>query len=157
MKLLRSLSLIFLITFPIMGCGKTNAPITVHPVSGRIFYAGQPAAGVQVYFVPTTAPAMPLIPSNPRGVTEADGRFTLTTFTESDGAAIGLYQVILIWPPAKKSARSEDDEDRLLGWYGGVHSKFTAEVKEGANTLPPIRLDAVFQPPEQLQGIPGKN
>ncbi len=142
---------------PAAGCGKKSNAVSVQPVSGQVLYAGEPAAGVQVYFMPLDAPAIPQIPANPRGVTGPDGRFTLTTFTEGDGAAIGTYQIALMWPRVTKGARSESEEDRLLGWYGGVHSKLRAEVKEGENTIPPIRLSAVSYPPAELEGIPGKN
>ncbi len=150
-------ALILFATMPATGCGKKTNAVSVQPVSGQILHAGEPAAGVQVYFMPLDAPAIPQIPANPHGTTGPDGRFTLTTFTEGDGAAIGTYQIALMWPHVAKDARSESDEDRLLGCYGGVHSKLRAEVKEGENTIPPIRLSAVSYPPAELEGIPGKN
>ncbi len=128
------------------GCGKKSEKIAVHPVSGQIFYAGKPAEGIQVFLKPTTAPAMPLIPANPRGITGADGWFRITTHGNDDGAAPGGYQVLLLWPPPPKDGRNETDSDRLLGWYGPANSKLNIEVKEGDNVLPPFRLNATFQP-----------
>ncbi|MFO0930426.1 MAG: hypothetical protein U0736_25925 [Gemmataceae bacterium] len=127
-----------------------------HPVSGQVRYGGKPAEGVQVYLLPTSAPTVPQIPANPRGVTGADGRFSLGTYAAADGAAEGGYQVILLWPH-KASPDDEVATDRLLGWYDGVNSKLTTRVVAGANTLPPIQLPVVTRPPEQAAGVPGRN
>jgi hypothetical protein len=136
------------------GCGRGDSPVAVHPVSGQVRYAGEPAAGVQVFFYPTSAPTVPDIPMNPRAVTGPDGRFTLTTYADGDGAAAGGYQVILLWPPAKGG---ESDTDRLLGWYDVAHSKLTAQVQAGENKLPPFELPAVNGPPARSEGVPGRN
>ena len=139
------------------GCGGSGGPVTTHPVKGQVIYDGKPAAGVRVYFFPTSAPAVPDIPSNPHGVTGADGHFTLTTFKDGDGAAEGGYQVILLWPPPAKDGEEESNEDKLLGWYSAVHSKLNAIVKPGDNTFPPFKLPAVTRPPAAVEGIPGRN
>jgi hypothetical protein len=140
-----------------VGCGKANGPVEVHLVKGQVVYDGKPAAGVQVFFVPMSAPTVPRIPANPHGVTGADGAFTLTTYQPGDGAADGGYQVVLLWPQDAKGDEEGSDVDRLLGWYGPVHSKLTAQVQPGPNVLPPFKLAAVTRPPEAVQGIPGKN
>jgi hypothetical protein len=119
-------------------------------------YGGQPAAGVKVYFFPTSAAQVPEIPMNPHGVTGADGKFTLTTFTEGDGASEGGYLIVLNWPPATKS-NEEATTDQLLGWYDAAHSKLTAHVKTGDNLIPPIELPARSTPPQASQGVPGRN
>jgi hypothetical protein len=139
------------------GCGKANGPVEVHPVKGQVIYDGRPAAGVQVFFVPTSAPTVPRIPANPHGLTVADGTFAMTTYQPGDGAAEGGYQVVLLWPQDAKGDEEGSDVDRLLGWYGPVHSKLTASVQPGPNVLQPFRLAAVTRPPEAVQGIPGKN
>jgi hypothetical protein len=139
------------------GCNKRK-PVTVHPVSGQVLYAGAPAMGVRVFLLPTSAPMMPDIPANPHGVTGADGRFTLTTFTEGDGAAEGGYQVILFWPEERKpDERDESDSDRLLGWYSGVHSRETAQITAGPNTLAVIDIPHIAEPPAAVNGVPGRN
>lgn len=137
------------------GCGSPG-PVPTHPVSGQVIYAGKPAAGVQVFLNPTSAPMVPDIPSNPRGVTGADGRFALGTYSAEDGAPEGGYQVILLWPQ-KESPEDEEATDRLLGWYDGVRSQLTARVAAGNNTLPTINLPAITRPPEASAGIPGRN
>ncbi len=140
------------------GCGRGRTPVAVHPVKGQVLYAGKPAAGVKVYLLPTSAPTVPDVPNNPHGVTGSDGNFQLTTFKENDGAAEGGYQVIMVWPPATKSDDLEEsDSDRLMGWYGPVHSKLTAQIKTGENVLGPFKLATISVPPSAVEGIPGRN
>jgi hypothetical protein len=140
----------------LVGCNDRKV-VAVHPVSGQILYGGKPAAGVHVYFYPTSAATIPEIPANPHGVTDANGKYSLTTFSENDGAAEGGYQVILFWPPEHAKNDGDSDSDRLLGWFNGVHSKLTANVKTGTNTLPAFKLNSINRPPEAVNGIPGRN
>lgn len=138
------------------GCGDGKKPVVVHPVSGQVFYGGKPVAGVQVYLLPTSAPMIPDIPANPHGVTDAGGKFQLTTFSKNDGAAAGGYQVLLLWPP-ESSETEETTTDRLLGWYDAVNSRLTAQIKEGPNDLPAFQLPVKTHLPEPSQGVPGRN
>lgn len=145
-----------LLALVLTGCGSKD-PVATHPVEGRILYDGKPAVGVRVYLLPTSAPMVPVIPSNPRGVTGPDGRFTLSTYGENDGAPEGGYQITLVWLKEVPENSEESDEDRLLGWYNGVNSKLTAQIKSGKNQLPDIKIPAVSRPPEAVEGIPGRN
>lgn len=143
----------------VAGCDAKVEQVPVFPVTGQIFYEGKPAAGVQVYLMPTSAPTIPLIPSNPFGVSDPEGNFKLSTYGKEDGAPAGGYQVVLLWPDKREGTEesSENDTDRLLGWYGAVHSTLTAQIAEGANQLPPFRIPAVTKPPEAVAGVPGRN
>jgi hypothetical protein len=140
------------------GCqqGKEDA-VPVYPVSGRVLYDGKPAAGVKVFLLPTSAPTRPQVPAHPHGTTGADGRFTLTTYAEGDGAAAGGYQVALIWPPETKEDEEPPDTDRLMGWFDPAHTTLSAHIKSGSNELPTISIPLLKGPPEALQGIPGRN
>jgi hypothetical protein len=140
-----------------LGCESQPERVAVHPVSGQVTYAGKPAAGVKVFFYPTSGPTIPVIPSNPHGVTGPDGKFTLSTYGDGDGAPEGTYQVILFWPPEAGEDEEEADTDRLLGWYAVSQSKLTADVKPGANDLPPFQLPATSRPAGVSEGIPGRN
>jgi 5-hydroxyisourate hydrolase-like protein (transthyretin family) len=144
------------------GCSSSSkdGPLVVHPVTGKVNYDGKPAEGVEVTLIPTDAPMVPRIPRNPRGVTGPDGRFSISTFAEGDGAAEGGYQVVLSWPPAKgTSSESEEaqDADRLLGWYDAMHSTLSVRVKSGTNEIPTINAVRQSQPPPPSPGIPGRN
>ena len=141
-----------------LGCGGAPEKIPTHPVSGQVKYAGKPAAGVKVFLYPTSAPVVPEIPTHPYGVTGSDGRFTLSTYGDGDGAPEGGYQVILLWPP--ETAEGEEagaDADRLLGWYDVKHSALTVQVKPGENALPPFDLPARTTPAGESPGVPGRN
>ena len=101
---------------------------------------------------------MPEIPQNPYGVTDDAGRFKLTTFKDGDGAAEGGYQIILLWPKGDTASEEEGTiPDRFLGWYTVAHTKLTAQIKAGANELPPIKVPTIKGPPGKIQGIPGRN
>lgn len=145
------------------GCGKQeNGPVAVHPVSGQVLYDGKPMAGIQVTLLPTDAPMVPRIPQNPHGTTGPDGRFTIGTFTDADGAAEGGYQILCHWPRTAPGAEGEEEidssqDDRLLGWYDGLHSKLSVRVQSGTNAPLSVKLDKHSQPPPKSEGVPGRN
>lgn len=108
--------------------------------------------------LPTSAPVVPQVPNNPFGETDASGNFRLTTYTTGDGAAEGGYQIVLMWPePTSEEQLEETDVDRLMGWYDGVHTKLTVQVKTGDNLIPPIQIPVITGPPQVLEGVPGRN
>ena len=141
------------------GCRQPDGPrwdLTAHRVSGKVTYDGQPAAGVLVGLLPIDAPPPPAIPSNPRATTRDDGTFSITTFSDGDGACVGSYQILLTWlPPAAEG--EETQTDKLLGWYDAVHSPLRLTVVAGENVIPPIEIPARKTLPEELPGIPGRN
>lgn len=145
------------------GCSNAdNGPVVPQPVTGKIVYDGKAAVGVEVTLLPTDAPMVPRIPRNPHAVTGADGYFSITTFTDGDGAGEGGYQIVLSWPvPKGEKLDAEADEaterDRLLGWYDGTHSTLQVRVKAGTNEIPTITIPRRTQPPPVSQGVPGRN
>lgn len=150
------------------GCSEPkNKEITPQPVTGRILYDGKAAVGVNVTLIPTDAPMVPRIPQNPYGVTDAEGAFTITTFSKGDGAAEGGYQLVLAWPvdQSEKAAKggkvdSSDeaqDIDRLMGWYDPLHSSIQVRVKPGQNEIPTIKIPLISQAPPVSEGVPGRN
>ncbi|WP_157369480.1 hypothetical protein [Zavarzinella formosa] len=154
MKFVRPLFLSVLI---LAGCGNTEEKVKTYPVTGQINYDSKPAAGVQVFLVPTSAPMVPEIPMNPHALTGPDGRFTVQTYGEKDGAAEGGYQVVLLWPAEPKSEDEESQEDRLLGWYTAVYSTLTVQIKPTENNIPAYNLPVKKVKPAAMKGIPGKN
>jgi hypothetical protein len=77
---------------------------------------------------------------------------------DGDGAAEGGYQIILLWPKGDTSSEEEGSiPDRFLGWYTVAHTKLTAQIKAGANELPPIKVPTVKGPPGKIKGVPGRN
>jgi hypothetical protein len=83
----RSIAWVLMVVL-IAGC--SGGP-TFAPVSGTLTVGGKPVENVQVEFWPEV--------SGPRsiGVTDRDGRFTLTSDTGKDsGAVVGLHRVVLV-------------------------------------------------------------
>src|SRR5215207_5964385 len=122
----RTVQLLIAAAVVVAGCGQPEKVVT-HPVTGQVYYDGKPAAGVQVFLFPTAAPMVPDIPANPHGTTGPDGRFTIGTYADADGAAEGSYQVALYWPE-EVGEGEESKKDRLLGWYTVARSKLTVVV-----------------------------
>lgn len=156
--------LLLLGTILLVGCNSNNkpdtGPIVFHPTSGRVTYDGQPAAGVEIVLLPVDAPGVPDIPRNPIATSGADGRYTIGTLSEADGAAEGNYIMVLSWPDPNHEAGDEEEgvnPDRLLGWYDPAHSDFKVLIKPGNNQIPTLELPKRTRPPTSSRGIPGRN
>jgi hypothetical protein len=69
-----------------LGCGGSDRPATA-PVSGVVLLDGNPVEGAAVMFMPVAGgrPA--------QGLTDAQGKFALTTFETNDGALLGDHKV----------------------------------------------------------------
>ncbi|HEY2786676.1 MAG TPA: hypothetical protein VGJ05_17060, partial [Fimbriiglobus sp.] len=81
--------LLLAVTLALVGAGCSRGP-TLAPVSGTVTLNGKPLANVQVEFWPEG--------SAPRsvGMTDQQGRFTLTTDGEGKpGAVVGSHKVVL--------------------------------------------------------------
>jgi hypothetical protein len=75
----------------VLGCGQAtdpNRPKT-YPVSGTVTQAGQPVEGANVVFQLADGSRGAV------GVTDASGKYTLTTFSAGDGAVVGDYKVAI--------------------------------------------------------------
>ena len=82
----------------ICGCGGSGNPDT-YSVTGTVTLEGSPVGGALVSFSPTGdgKPAT--------GITDASGKYSLTTFSQGDGAVPGTYQVTI----TKYEGGDEDD------------------------------------------------
>ncbi len=135
--------LVFVVSLGCGGGADGDRPAT-YPVSGTVAMNGQPVADANVNFqmVDGTGAAV--------GVTDAHGRYELTTFTAGDGAMLGEYRVAVTQfdrPPA--DADVDDDhpdydpeaptfvpENLLPERYADpATSGLTASVTEGQNTV----------------------
>jgi hypothetical protein len=81
---------------------------------------------------------------HPTGTVAEDGSFTLTSRETDDGAPVGDYVVVVVWPDI--SAKGSDGikqhlRDRLRGAYSNPdNSPLHAQVAKGDNDLPPFEL-----------------
>ena len=120
-------------------CGAGRKP--VFPVRGQVLDAqGKPAAGALVIFHPVQAD--PKGPLKPVGHADENGRFTLTTYKEGDGAPAGEYVITLTWPRPKKTPFDPEGGDQLQGRYANPdrsNFRFTVENKPD-NEVTAIRL-----------------
>ncbi|MBY0456438.1 MAG: hypothetical protein K2V38_03815, partial [Gemmataceae bacterium] len=98
-----------------------------------------PPAGALVVFHPTGPDAEKKIGGKPFGKVGDDGTFTLTTYTEKDGAPEGEYGVTIDWrPPAKEGKLALGTEGgpsgppKLQPKYSNPQQPFTkVTVKKG--------------------------
>lgn len=118
-----------------LACGGAPAPNPdnkpTHPVQGQVLLDDRPVKNVTVTFHLQGGDA-----KAPRayGRTDADGKFTLSTYQPGDGAPTGSYLVTLL-PDADEAGPS------VAASYGHPStSGLTFEVKEGANNVPPLRV-----------------
>jgi 3',5'-cyclic AMP phosphodiesterase CpdA len=104
-----------------------------HPVRGKVFFEGTPAANAQVVFY--------LISNAGKNFTyagdalvDADGSFTLTTYTANDGAPVGEYAVTITNRDPMWDEQGKPGPNRLPARYGRPQtSGLRAKVEEGAN------------------------
>lgn len=83
---MRSCSLVIFVVVLLAGCSGSDRP-PLAKVSGVVTLDKAPVEGAAVMFMPVAGgrPA--------QGLTDAQGKFTLTTFDEGDGAIIGEHKV----------------------------------------------------------------
>jgi hypothetical protein len=120
--------LIFLgLVMTALGCG---GRVRTVPVSGRVQWNGQPLADARVTFRPDSRERSPGPPSY--GKTDADGRFTLRTVDEHNGAVVGPHKV-RISIRVKRPGSSEDAApiEKLPAKYSGDASELRFTVPEG--------------------------
>jgi hypothetical protein len=73
--------------FVLTGCSSSSRPPT-YPVTGTVTFQGKPVAGAFVTFVPTGEKG-----TAASAITDAEGRYALTTWDAGDGAQPGEYRV----------------------------------------------------------------
>jgi hypothetical protein len=135
------------------GCGK---PAGLFPVSGKVLYRGEPAAGAVVYFHRKIEPGSSSGPI-PSGIVENDGSFQLTSDDLGNGAKPGSYIVLVEWRDNSgdrvevttskgkvkqvKRSRLRSGGDRLKSRYFDINKPLLhAEVTAGTNPLAPFEL-----------------
>lgn len=127
------------------GCGKPEGRMDVYPVSGTVLIDGQPAAGADVVLHPTF-PLSDKDADYPRAGVGEDGRFTISTYDEGDGAPAGTYKVSIFRGGDSESeslqAKKSREADPLKGYKDPEKSGLTITVKEESNELPPFDLKA---------------
>jgi hypothetical protein len=135
------------------GCG---SPAGLVPVSGKVLYHGEPAAGAVVYFHRQAEPGSANAPI-PYGIVEDDGTYSLETEGLGRGARPGTYAVLVEWRDTKgdgvtpvktrgnvklvKRSRLRSGPDRLKGrYFDAAKPLLHAEVAASSTQVPTFEL-----------------
>ncbi len=126
--------------FLCLSIGCNNDPLGLQPVTGSVTVDGKPAAGVRLVFCPVTA-SEGAMKQRPLGITDEQGKYSLTTFVLGDGAPAGEYKISATWLSASKQAvvdeRGSVGTDRFMNKYAiPDQSGLTATVAEDTTELP---------------------
>ena len=113
-----------------LGCSGSNLP-EMAPVEGRVFFQEKPLEGADVTFICAGASRFS------SGRTDADGKYTLTTFAPEDGAVVGQNTVTIAMPIVSQSASTPDTP--LTGEYFELMKE--SQVKAAQNQLPTFYAD----------------
>lgn len=138
----------------LIGCGGEAGP-QKYQVSGSVLVNNQPAELVRVQFLHKDE----TVPGNlrmPAGMTDASGKFRLSTDGDGDGAVVGDYKVVFEW----MSANDLGAYDKFGGKFAQPKSTtFEVQVEAKSNQLPPFELTIpesaiVSKPPRGNPQIP---
>lgn len=118
----------------LIGCG--DGKIARYPVSGTVLVDGKPYEGARVMFCPVEG-SEAFSKERPFGVTDASGRFELTTFIKGDGAPAGDYKIMIRngRPANAEQAKAWARRPKIPRQYGkpdasGVTATVNAEPTE---------------------------
>lgn len=115
-----------LLATAVAGCGPRRA--AVYQVSGEVLLDGKPLAAADVTFVPQNGrPAL--------AQTDAQGRFTLRTWAEGDGAVAGEHVVCIA---------KHDESSPPLNKPGAAADPYAAAYRP--NVAPPAYASPVTSP-----------
>ncbi|HEV8067448.1 MAG TPA: carboxypeptidase-like regulatory domain-containing protein [Planctomycetaceae bacterium] len=137
-------------------CGRSKTPeiqgkLPVFPVKGTLILEGKPLANADLVFHPTTPLPKDASQILPRGRTNEDGAFNLTTYYDNDGAPAGKYRVTVSYRGSHQNLRTSDEPELMPSAYRSPReSVLRAEVQEGDNDLPPLEIKLT---PEQQQVV----
>lgn len=114
------------------GCSSKPKRPATYPVTGTVTANGKPVAAASVVFVPSTQGV-----ESAAGITDAEGKYQLTTFSAGDGAQAGEYRVKVskydTKPPTaddKKRYMSQEEEQK-------IYAEDERPTPPAKNLLPP--------------------
>lgn len=127
-----------ILSFALMatGCSRSGeARRPTFPVTGKILDGAKPIANATVVLHPIGGEGAP----KPRGKTDENGNFTLTTYDGNDGAPAGKYQVTVeLWATVSADG---GPVNRIPARYARPEtSGFTAEIGQGPTELTPFTI-----------------
>ncbi len=135
------IALAFVVPVSMTSCGgPTEKQVTVHPVSGKVTFKGEPAEGAQVILHPKghTLPDRTV----PTARADASGAFKIGSYKAGDGAPPGDYVVTVVWKKVVASEGGAGPGPNVLPkeYASADTSPVQLTVKDGSNEIPPIEL-----------------
>jgi hypothetical protein len=128
------LSALALASLILVGCGSGEKRTPTFAVRGKLTDGSKPVANAQVVFHPENVSADT---PKPRGTTDANGEFTLTTYDGHDGAPAGQYRVsVEQWKTV--SADAGPANQLPAKFADPAKSGLTATVNAGPTELQPF-------------------
>lgn len=104
------------------------------PVSGMITLQGKPIPGAMVAFQSVAQPGMPTVYAD--SLTDAEGRYVLSTYHANDGAPVGEYLVTVQWRRPLRDAAGNPGPNQLPERFASsATSGLKATVARGQNSL----------------------
>jgi hypothetical protein len=117
-------------------CSSGRKP--VHPVRGQVLVDGKPAAKAQVLLHPAEGGQNE---PHPTGQTDDQGYFTLTSYTNGDGAPEGDYAVTVTWFRVFGGREEVVRRNVLPPRYAAPQSsQLRVTIAKGNNELTPLQL-----------------
>jgi hypothetical protein len=136
-------------------CGGPKIPeiqgkLPVFPVKGSVQMDGKPLSQAELTFYPVQPLPSGASKILPRARTQDDGTFSVTTYSDGDGAPEGSYRVTVTWRGTgtgeDEERRTDDDPNLVPPMYHNPRiTKLRAKVEEGENTLPAFEINMVQQ------------
>lgn len=134
-----------------IGCGGEGLPTRV-PVEGTVLYKQKPLAGATVSFQSKEAPR------SASGITDAQGKFTLTMYEPNDGAMAGEHKITVIKLDTSNVVKGEMSASDPGEAYSKAMMQAASAPKGGVkDELPTIYGDMNTTPLKETVSAKGPN
>ncbi|MCL4202425.1 MAG: hypothetical protein KJ000_08010 [Pirellulaceae bacterium] len=110
------------------GCGKSDRPWPVVPVSGTVTFRGEPVEGLIVEFQPEAGR-----PSQAR--TDQNGRFVLNYTIHEAGAQTGLHRVTFSWADQREGDRPSPAVVEIVKFHSRTGQSLNIEITKATDDL----------------------
>jgi len=101
-----------------VGCAKKNTDEkAVYPITGVVTVDGVPQDGLQ-FKLHNDAEPDPTKPTFSSGYSGPEGKVSVSTYADGDGAPAGAYKVTILWQEFNPLSMSFGGPDKLKGRYG---------------------------------------
>jgi hypothetical protein len=120
-----------------LGCSKSD----LVPVAGTVLLDDQPLANARVSLVPQDGAGVPA-----QAMTDGEGRFTIATHAQGDGAAAGEYRVVITKLEATYGRPLPTSDDAMETLVKGQQEKAKHGLPVAKSLVPVIYTDAARTP-----------